>query len=569
MRIIRAGLLGGAVLAAALFAWHGVGRADQTLDQAIKNPNNWPMPGRTYSNARYSPLKQINAGNVGKLKLAWAFSLGALKGGEEATPIMIGDTLYVSSSLGPRYVYAVDAKTGKIKWQFQPDIAEGIDMEACCGLVSRGVSYADGKILFGTLDGYLYALDAKTGKQVWKTKVVDYTQGSAITSPPLIVKNLAIIGYAGGEYGARGSLLAYNIETGKPVWKTWTVPCPGQPGGNTWKGDSCIHGGGDTWNLGSYDPQTNTIFWGTGNPWPWNATVRSTGTSNYGQYRNLGSSSTLAIDADTGKIKWQIQSTPADAWDYDGIVTPVLANIKIDGHVTPVYLKDDRNGFFFVANRDTGKLLSAAIFSQENWAKGFDVAHDRPLIVPSEYPTLKHGADVCPAAMGSTNWQPMSYNPGAGLAYFPENNMCMVIKAVPVKYQRGVMIFGAQIVFKPGKGPLGELIAWNPVTQKPAWKKELPLPWNGGTMTTAGNLVFFGDVEGVFHAYNATTGQELWHIRLGTGIEAGPMTYAVDGKQYVAVLAGRPTVMPGYMGPVGKKIMAATPQGATLFVFSQ
>jgi PQQ-dependent dehydrogenase (methanol/ethanol family) len=569
MARVRTGLLGGVALAATLLvASHGIGRADSALDQAVSNPNNWAMYGHDYTNDRYSPLKQINDQNVSKLKLDWALQLGSLIEAE-ATPIVIGDTLYISSSQGPKFVYAADAKTGVLKWQFQPVIAKDVAPEACCGVVSRGVAYADGKILFGTLDGYLYALDAKTGKQVWKTEVVNYKDGSVITSPPLIVKNLAIIGFGGAEYGARGALQAYDVATGKQVWKTWTVPCAGEKWADTWKGDSCKYGGSTTWNVGAYDPKTNTVFWGTGNPWPWDAEARSTGTSECGQYTNAPSAATIGLDPDNGKIKWQIQGTPCDAWDYDGIVAVALADLKIDGKMTPVYLKDARNGFFFVANRDTGKLLSAKIFAPIDWAKGFDVANDRAIENPEKRPTRTHQTDVCPAAMGSTNWQTMAFNPDTGLAYFPMSNMCMHIKSEVVKdWKPGRLVLGASISFYPGKGPLGQFIAWNPVTQEPAWKIDLPLPWNGGATTTAGNLVFFGDVQGIFHAYDAKTGKELWHINLGSGISAGAATYMVDGKQYLAILAGRPTQMPSYMGEVGKKIIDGTPEGATLFVFS-
>ncbi len=562
-------LLGAAVSAAILVGSHGVGRANSALDQAVQNPNNWAMYGRTYSNDRYSSLKQINDQNVDHLKLAWASQVGT-NHGQEASPIVIGDTMYVSSSTGPAHVYALNARTGQIKWEYSPQIAEDVPPEACCGLVSRGVSFADGKVLFGTLDGHLAALDASTGKELWKTTVVNFKEGAVITSPPLIVKNLAIIGYGGGEYGVRGSLQAYDISTGKQVWKTWTVPGPGQPGNDTWKGDSWEHGGGDAWNVGTYDPKTNTVFWGTSNPSPWDAAVRSTGTSDYGKLTNAGTSTTLAIDPDNGKIKWQIQSTPADAWDYDGIVAPVLADMDVHGHQTPVYLKADRNGFFFVANRDTGKLLSAASFVPLNWAKGFNVAEDRPIENPNKRPRIDFKAtDICPAAMGATNWQPMAFNPGTGLAYIPTNNMCMDMQAQPVTYHQGMFYLGNDFSMAPGHGGyLGELIAFNPETGKPAWSIKQPLPWNGGVMTTAGNLVFQGDIQGLFHAYDAKTGKELWHVRLGSGIVAGPVTFAVDGKQYVAVLSGRPSVMPAFMGETGKQILAATASGGTLFVFS-
>ncbi len=409
--------LGAAALALGLLvASNGIGVADEALDQAARNDSNWAMYGRTYDNTRFSPLKQINDQNVGQVKLVYAFQLGALRS-NEATPLVIGDTMYIPSSSGPKSVYALDAKAGTIKWQYQPDLPEDFEPYVCCDLDTRGVSYADGKILFGTLDGHLVALDAANGRELWTAKVVDYKQGSVITSPPLIVKNLAIIGFAGGEYGARGAIQAYDLGSGKQVWKTYTIPGPGEPGNETWKGDSWQHGGGAAWLVGSYDPKTNTAFFGTSNPGPWNAAVRSTGTSDYGQLRNLYSSSTLALDADTGKIKWYLQSTPAEAWDYDGVNELVLADIPIDGQRTPVMMKADRDGFFFVANRETGKLISAQPFVPVNWAKEYDVANVRPVEDPAKRPRLDYKAtDICPSWMGGKNWQPILFNPETGLA---------------------------------------------------------------------------------------------------------------------------------------------------------
>ncbi len=564
--IIRCAL--GAAIAFAALTWLPA-RADEALDKALQVDSNWPLYGRTYDNTRYSPLTQVTDQNVGQLKLVYAFQLGALRS-NEATPIVIGDTLYVSSSSGPRSVYALDARTGTIRWQYQPIVAEDVEPFVCCDLDSRGVTYADGKIIFGTLDGRLMALDAATGKEVWKQIVVDYKQGSAITSPPLVVKNLVISGHAGGEYGARGSISAFELATGKPVWKTYTIPGPGEPGNETWKGDSWQHGGGNAWLVGSYDRKTNTVFYGTSNPGPWNAAVRSTGTSDLGKLTNLYASSTIALDPDTGKIKWALQSTPAEAWDYDGVNELVLADITIAGQKTPVMMKADRDGFFFVANRETGKLISAEPFVPVNWASGYDLETSRPIEVPAKRPRVDYKAtDICPSWMGGKNWQPMSFNPNTGLVYITTNNTCQDMQGQDVTYRRGAFYLGNDFAVNPGHGDhLGQLLALDPATQKPAWTLNLPLPWNGGTMSTAGNLVFFGDITGWFHALNAKTGEQLWKMNVGSGVGAGPMTFAVDGKQYIAILAGRAESPPAFMGEVGKKIIAATPEGGTLFVFA-
>jgi len=529
----------------------------------------WPMYGHNYSNTRFSPLKQIDTKNVSDLKLAFAFQFGSLRS-NEASPIVIGDTMYVSTSNGPKYVYALNAKTGERKWTYEPEIPDDVMQFACCDVNSRGVTFSDGKIFVGRLDGKLTALDAATGKELWTSVVVDYKQGSVITSPPIVVKDKVITGFGGGEYGARGSLQAYDVKSGKEVWKTYTVPGEGEPGSESWKGDSFKHGGAVAWLVGSYDPETNLVFYGTSNPSPWNSAVRSTGNGDYGKLSNLYSTSTLALDADTGKIKWHLQGTPADAWDYDGVNEALLTDLKIDGKKTPVMLKADRNGFFYVANRQTGKLISAEKFVPTTWADKIDVATAKPVEVADKRPGPNHPAKgVCPNLIGGKNWQPMSFNPGTGLVYIPSNNICMDWAVSEVNYKRGVFYLGAEFPTLAGPGGyLGELIAWDPIAQKKVWGVKEDLPFNGGTLTTAGGLVFSGNLHGAFRAFDAKNGKELWKAMLGTGIGAGPISYSVDGKQYVAIVVGRTASIPAFLGDIGKKMVAATPEGGALFVFS-
>jgi PQQ-dependent dehydrogenase (methanol/ethanol family) len=538
---------------------------------AIADEAGWPMYGHDYGNTRFSPLKQITTQNVANLKLVYSLQLGSLRS-NESTPIVIGDTLYVSSSFGPKNVFAVDAATGARKWVYEPEIPDDVMQFACCDVNNRGVTYADGKIFVGRLDGKLAALDAKTGKELWVTQVVDYKQGSVITSPPLVVKDMVITGFGGGEYGVRGSLQAYDVNTGKQVWKSYTVAGPGDPNQETWKGDSWEHGGGAPWLVGSYDPKTNTVFWGTSNPGPWNSAVRSTGNGDYGKLTNLYTTSTIAFDADSGRIKWWMQSTPEDAWDYDGVNEAVLADIPIDGKSTPVYLKADRNGFFYVVNRENGKLISAEKFvPSTNWASKIDVATGKPVENPEYRPGPGHPVKmVCPNLLGGKNWQPMSFNPETGLVYIPSSNFCMDWSVSDISYRRGVFYLGAEFPAHPGPGGyLGELIAWDPVKQKKVWGVKSDLPFNGGTLSTAGGLTFWGDLHGEFHAYDAKNGSELWHVQLGSGIGAGPITYSVNGKQYVAVVVGRTETIPAFIGDIGKAITAASPQGGALFGFSE
>jgi len=384
---------------------------------------------------------------------------------------------------------------------------------------------------------------------------VDYKQGSVITSPPLVVKNMVVTGFGGGEYGARGSLQAYDVNTGKQVWKTWTVPGPGEPGNETWKGDSWQHGGGAPWLVGSYDPKTNLIFYGTSNPSPWNSVVRSTGNGDYGKLSNLYTASTVAFDADTGKIKWHFQTTPEDAWDYDGVNELVLADLKIDGQSVPAMMKADRNGFFYVLNRETGKLVSAEKYVPTTWAEKIDLATGKPVENP---------------AMRGKNWQPMSFNPMTGYVYIPSNNVCMDWSVSEVNYRKGVFYLGAEFPTTAGPGGyLGEIMAWDPITQKKVWGVKEDLPFNGGTLTTAGSLTFYGNLHGVFKALDAKSGAELWKTSLGSGIGAAPITYSIEGKQYVAVVVGRTAAIPAFLGEIGKKMVEATPEGGALFVFSQ
>src|SRR5882724_11544473 len=482
----------------------------------------WGVYGGDAANTRYSTLGKINTGNVQQLRVAWALQLGSVRS-QESSPILVGDTLYVTSSFGPKNVFAVDAKTGTVRWRYSPDVPGGIDQFACCDVNNRGVAHANGKIFVGRLDGHMVALDAKTGQELWKTQVVDFTQGSVITSPPTIVKNLVITGFGGGEYGARGYISALDQDTGKEVWRFWTAPGPGEP-------DS----------------------------------------GNYGNFTNLYSSSTLALNPDTGKLVWHYQSTPHDVWDYDGVNELVLADVSINGQMTPVMFKADRNGFFYVLNRKTGQLISAKDYVPINWATGVDMATGRPIEVADKRPRFKFRAmNICPNLLGGKNWHPMSYNPQTGLVYIPSINLCMDMEGAEPAYKRGSFYLAFE--FDLGKGGPGgymsELMAWDPVKQQKVWGNKDALPWLGGTMTTAGGLVFHGDVRGWFKALDAKTGKLLWQFNTGSGISAAPVTYELDGKQYVAVVSGRTFSIPVFLGPIGKQMVDASPEGGTLFVF--
>ena len=533
----------------------------------------WPITGGDSGNTRFSPAKQINTGNVKNLKVAWALQLGTNRS-QESTPIVVGDTLIVTSSFGPKNTYAVNAKTGEIKWAYQPDVPKGIDQYACCDVNNRGVAYADGKVFVGRLDAHVVALDFKTGKELWKTKIVDFEQGSVITSPPTVVKNLVVTGYGGGEYGVRGSIVALDQATGKEVWRTWTVPVGNEPGADTWKGDSGKLGGAVAWNIGSYDPKLNLVYYGTSNPAPWSAIVRGNDSSDVGKFTNLYSASVVALDGDTGKIKWHYQFTPHDAWDYDGVNELVFIDYPAGGKKVPALMQANRNGFFYVIDRATGKLLSAQKFiGATNWATGIDMKTGMPIEAAgnAKRPGMKRKAvDVCPNLLGGKNWMPMSYNPQTGLVYIPTLNLCMDMEGIEGEYKRGAFYLNVNFdIAKPAPGGyMSAMKAWDPVKQKEVWINKDKNYWIGSSLTTAGGLVFHGDITGRFKALDAKSGKELWSFQTGSGVAAAPMTYTVDGKQYVAVVSGRTLSIPAFLGPIGEQMVNASPEGGTLFVFA-
>jgi len=540
---------------------------------ATAQAQNWPVYGGDSGNTRFSASKQINTSNVSKLSVEWALQLGSLRS-QESTPILVGDTLFVTSSFGPKNTFAVNAKTGEVKWTYQPEIPKGIDQYACCDVNNRGVSYNDGKIFLGRLDGNIVALDSKTGKELWKTAIIDYTGGSVITSPPTLVKNLVISGYGGGEYGVRGSLVALDQTTGKEVWRTYTVPMGNEPGADSWKGDSGKNGGGVAWHIGSYDPKLNLVYYGTSNPSPWSASVRGNDSSDIGKFSNLYSASILALNADTGKITWHYQTTPHDAWDYDGVNELVFADLPFDGKKVPVLMQANRNGFFYVIDRASGKLMSAKQYVDGvNWATGIDMKTGAPIEAAgnAKRPGMKRKAsNICPNLIGAKNWMPMSYDPQTGLVYIPTMNLCMDLEGIEPEYKRGAFFLGVN--FDLGKmGPGGHgggVKAWDPVKQKEVWFNKDELPFNGAMMSTAGGLVFHGDIKGWFKALDAKTGKTLWKFNAGSGITAAPMTYTLDGKQYVAVVSGRTQSIPAFFGALGEKMVAASPEGGTLYVFA-
>jgi lanthanide-dependent methanol dehydrogenase len=497
----------------------------------------WGMPNKNYASTRYSALNGINAENVKNLQVAWTFSTGVLRG-HEGGPLVIGNTMYVHTPF-PDIVYALDlAKEGApVKWKYVPKQDADVIAIACCDTVNRGVAYADGKVFLNQLDTHTVALDAETGKEVWKVKQGDHKNGQTITSAPMVIKDKVISGISGGEFGVRGFVTANDVATGKQIWRMYSTGPEeevGFPGSvETWKGDEWKRGGGTTWGWYSYDPELNLFYYGTGNPGSWNPDQRPG--------ENKWSMTIFARDPDTGKAKWAYQKTPHDRWDYDGINENVLTDLTIGGTSRKVLVNFDRNGFAYTLDRATGELLVAQPFVHVNWAKGVDLKTGKPIEDPEKQTSsTKNTKDICPSAMGGKNQQPVAYSPKTNLFYVPTNNLCMDYEGVEVKYQAGQPYVGAIVVSRPGPGGnRGEFIAWDAAEGKKVWGIKEGLANWGGALATAGDVVFYGTMEGWLKAVDAKTGAPLWKFKTPSGIIGNPMTYmGPDGKQYVAVLSG-------------------------------
>ena len=528
-------------------------------DAMIANPpaGEWLTYGRTPDEQRFSPLDAIGTGNVGQLGLAWSADLDTARG-QEATPLMHDGVLYVSTAWS--MVKAYDATSGKLIWAYDPKVPRETLAHACCDAVNRGVALYGNKVYVATLDGRLVALDQKTGAVAWSKTIVPNQQDYTITGAPRVAKGLVLIGSGGAEYKARGSLAAFDAETGREVWRFHTVPGNpadgfGSEGNNakameaaakTWKGEWWkLGGGGTVWDSITYDPATNLVLFGTGNAEPWNAgAVGREGEALY-------TASVVAVDAATGEYRWHFKETPEDRWDFDSDAQITLTDMVVNGQKRHVALHAPKNGYFYVLDAKTGQFLSAGSIVPQNWTTGIDPKTGQAK-VNSEALYDKSGKPFVgmPGAIGAHSWQPMSFSPKAGLVYIPVNVVAQAYfadrawKPSAQGYQVGLDMSATSMPANPAiraaamKMMTGALLAWNPATQKPAWSVPHVSPWNGGTLATAGNLVFQGDATGQFSAYSADKGAKLWSFGTQTGVIAAPMTYSVKGEQYVAVLAG-------------------------------
>ncbi|MBI3693580.1 MAG: PQQ-dependent dehydrogenase, methanol/ethanol family [Acidobacteria bacterium] len=495
------------------------------------------LPSGSYKSQRYSLLAQITSGNVRDLELKWVFQSQSLDK-FEATPLVADGVMYLTQP--PNDVVALDARTGRPFWiyEYRPSPRAA----TCCGRVNRGVGLLDDRVFLSTIDAHLLALDARTGRLLWNVEVADFQKGYSLTHAPLVVKDKVIVGTAGGEFGIRGFLVAYDAKTGKEAWRFYTIPGPGEPGHETWSGDAWKQGGGSIWVTGSYDPDTNLTYWGVGNPGPdWNGDPRPGD--------NLYSDCVIALDADTGKLQWHYQFTPHDEWDWDAVQVPVLVDAEWGGRPRKLMLWGNRNAFFYVLDRTTGKFLSGKPFAKQTWAAGFDES-GRPIKVPGTAPSSE-GSLVFPGVQGATNWYSPSYSPRTGLFYLSTwQGYSSVFRKFAVEYEPGKRYMGGapkSVISALRREPFkswgeesgyGAVRAIDPQTGEWKWQFKMDDVTDGGILTTATDLLFTGGREGYFYALDARDGRLLWKKYLGGQVAAGPMTYQVDGKQHVAIAVG-------------------------------
>jgi alcohol dehydrogenase (cytochrome c)/quinohemoprotein ethanol dehydrogenase len=530
-----------------------------------KVDDNWGTYGYDYSEQRYSPLDDINTENVGTLGLAWYYDLDTHRG-QESSPIEENGVLYTTSAWSK--LQAFDVESGKLLWQFDPKVPGAAGAKACCDVVNRGAAFWDGTLFIGTLDGRLIAVDAKTGRQKWSVVTVDQSQHYTITGAPCVVKGKVIIGNGGAEFGVRGYVSAYDVLTGALAWRFYTVPGdPSKPfespilaeAAKTWTGEWWKGGGGGTvWDAMAYDPELDLLYIGVGNGSPWNQRLRSPGGGD-----NWFLASIVALRPETGEYVWHFQTTPGESWDYTATQTIVLADLKIGDTVRKVLMQAPKNGFFYVIDRTNGEFISAKNYVDVTWATGVDPQTGRPIENPDSrfYQTGKPSIQK-PGPFGGHNWQPMAYSPGTGLVYIPANDMSFPYVDDPgfVRSRFGVNIGvdglaaslpqDAAIKAAVKAATRGHLAAWNPVEQREAWRVEYPSPWNGGVLATAGGLIFQGTANGELKAYRADNGTPMWSFAAQTGVMAPPVTYHVNGVQYVSVVTGWGGAFPLVAGEV-------------------
>jgi len=579
--------------AAAALPASGSPRATATIDA---EDGQWAMPMKSYSGIRYSQLTEITPANARNLKPAWTFSTSVMRGHEEP-PIIANNTMYVLTPY-PNILYALDLTQpgAPKKWQYEPKPRSESQGVACCDVVNRGPSYADGKIVFNTLDNHVVAVDANTGKEVWKTKVGDINTGETMTMAPLVVKGKVLVGNSGGEMGVRGWLKALDLASGKLLWTAYSTGPDSDVkigsrfkayypkdrgkdlGETTWQGEQWKIGGGSVWGWLSYDPQANLVYYGSANPGPWNPDQRPGD--------NKWTSTLFARDPDTGEAVWAYQLSPHDLHDYDGVNESVLLDVPWKGQTRKALIHPDRNGYVYLMDRMTGEVLSAEPFVHITTTRRVNLSNGSLEMVPDKKPEVgKVVRDICPASPGGKDWQPSSFSPRTGLLYMPHQNLCEDEEGIEANYIAGTPYVGMNVRMYAGPGGhRGELTAWDPIAGRPAWKITEKFPVWSGTLVTASDVVFYGTMDGWFKAVDARTGAPLWQYRVGSGIIGQPVTYrGPDGKQYVAVMSGvggwAGAIVAGGLDPQDstaalgfaaamKDLPDATQKGGTLYVFA-
>jgi alcohol dehydrogenase (cytochrome c) len=496
---------------------------------ASREPASWLTYSGSYAGQRYSPLARINTSNVAHLKTDWIYQTNDLNP-FETTPIVADGVMYISEP--PSQAAALDLRTGRPLWQFRRPVPS--DVHVCCSQVNRGVAVLSERVFLGTVDAHLLALDARTGHRLWDTVVADYKAGYSITVAPLALKDKVIVGISGGEFGIRGFVDAYDAATGERLWRFWTVPGPGEPGNETWAGDTWKTGSAATWVTGSYDPALNLIYWGTGNPGPdYDGSVRPGA--------NLYSESLVALDATTGKLKWHFQFSPHDTHDWDSTHVPVLIDAPFRGQARKLVVVANRNGFYYTLDRVTGEFLLGKAFARQTWAKGLD-ERGRPIPLPPVEPSPE-GLQVYPGLHGATNWNSPSFSPQTSLLYLATRNEGTVFYRFSTDYEPGAHFTGGGIRGIPGVEPQGSIKALDPLTGEEKWEFPLHSPPWAGVLSTAGGLVFGGTPEGNFFALDAATGKPLWDFQAGGAVFSNPISYELDGRQFIAIAAGHSLIV--------------------------
>ena len=534
------------------FEWKNV--TEERLLNAAKDPNDWLIYGKDYASTRYSTLDQINASNVAKLKPAYQISLGSLEG-QAVTPSVNAGVMIVTVS--SEFIDAIEVKTGNRLWRYEIKMPPDVTQFACCGKLAKGVALFEDKVYAATLDARIIALNAKDGTLAWEKTLEDYKSGYTFTMAPVIVKGKVMVGFAGGEFGIIGQILALDSKSGNEVWKTSTIPQPGEEGYDTWGKDSAKYGGGAAWLSTSYDPETNLTMWGTGNPAPWNTDMRPGD--------NLFSNSVIALDADTGKRKWYFQHVQNDAWDYDSMNENIFTEIDVDGKKTKVMINGHKNGYLYTLDRTNGKFIRAAPFAHIDW--GTVDEKGKMQVKADKRPGVNKAASFCPSYFGGKDWAHISLNPKTNIAFIPTEDLCVNLHHEETQYKKGTMFLGAGgEINVPGTGAL---VAFDVNTNKILWQAPNPSPLQAASaLSTAGGIVFVGTLEGNLKAYDQKTGKELWSYKTPSGIIGGTITFTDGGKQYVAVVSGYGGAFPLWAGKgVPDHIKNNVNKGATLNVF--